>query len=231
LNNHIHILEANDHIQVTLPEKGRTTFPRVPLPATFLLWQSEARMRMFDLLKAHGAETMRTQPAHLPVLATMGAGPFPVNLATRGLGLLPRPERLEEFTLVFEETRIQTEGQPWPETLPRRVEAAQVFYSDPSNFAPGMLGGLDIFEGQTARNLQNYPLASLLYTGEAPRFPSYQFNGVVTLVDPDDARYRFLRASRELFAFDAFHVPQVRYPQGYLFHVVEVRDKTPHPRR
>ncbi|WP_287585931.1 hypothetical protein, partial [Candidatus Borrarchaeum sp.] len=62
-------------------------------------------------------------------------------------------------------------------------------------------------------------------------FPSYQFNGVVGFVDSENPYFRFLRAARELFAFDSFHIPQIRYPYGFLFHVVEIQDKTPFPRR
>jgi hypothetical protein len=222
---------AGDHIQVALLGEDRLSFTRVRLPEVFLQWQSEARMRMFDILKTRGAEAMRMQPAHLPVLATLGEGAFPVNLATRGLGVLPKPEQLEPLAHLFEETRRCTEGRPWPETLSQRVEAVRDFYGDPANFDPWTLGGLEIFEGQTPHNLQRNPLASLLFTGEAPRFPSYQFNGVVAFVGSDDPAYRFLRAARELFAFDAFHIPQTRYPYGYLFHMVEARDKTPYPRK
>ncbi len=45
----------------------------------------------------------------------------------------------------------------------------------------------------------------------------------------DNPYYRFLLAARELFAYDAFHVMQHRYPHGYVFHVCEIIDKTPIP--
>ncbi len=79
--------------------------------------------------------------------------------------------------------------------------------------------------------MRRNPRASLLYTGKAPYYPSYQFNVIVSIIDVDNPYYVFLRAARELFASDAFHIPQTRYPFGYLFHVVEVLDKTPYPRR
>jgi hypothetical protein len=225
----VHI--TGDQIEVASPGQDRLTFPRVRLPEVFLQWQSEARMRMFAVLQSRGAGEMKMQPAHLPVLATLGEVSFPVNLTTRGPGVLPKPDQLEPLTHRFEETRRRTEGRPWPETLSLRVEAVRDFYGDPANFDSWLLGGLEIFEGRTPHNLKRHPLASLLFTGEAPRFPSYQFNGVVAFIGPDDLSDRFLLAARVLFAFDVFHVPQTRYPYGYLFHVVEARDKTPHPRR
>ena len=205
-------------------------FERSRLPDSFLRWQSEARLRLLRLMSEQGAEAVRVNPAHLPVVATIGIGAFPANLACRGIGVLPCRDRLEEFTQLLEQARLAGEGEPPPVTLARRAEAAAKVYADPGCFDQTVLGGLEIFEGQTAANLLRNPLASLLYVGEAPHFLSYQLNCVVQTVGDQDPSYRFLRAARELFARDHFHVTQKRYPGGYLFHVVEVRDKTPYPR-
>lgn len=207
------------------------TFEYQPLPEDFLLWQSQARMAAFDAMRAGSAAGVRVMPAHLPVLATFGSPPFQANLSTRGMGLLPRQDLLDSLTQRLEQARQAAQGLDLAASLPARLEAIGSVYADWANFDPFLLGGLEIFEGQTLANLRIHPLASLLYTGEAPRYPSYQFNGVVTLLSPGDPHYRFLLAARELFAQDAFHVHQVHYPYGYLFHVVEVKNKTPYPRR
>jgi hypothetical protein len=218
------------HIEVSLHGE-ELRLERTQLPQAFLEWQSRARLEMFDLLRKQGAQAVRMQPAHLPVLATVGDGPFAINLTTRGIGLLPRPELLERFTWLFQETLREVADLGWEESLERRLAAVQALYADVTRLEPSILGGLEIFEGQTLRNLRQNPLASLLYTGQAPRYPSYQFNGVVCLVGEADPSYRFLLAARELFARDPFHVHQIHYPWGYLFYVVEARDKTPYPRR
>ena len=93
------------------------------------------------------------------------------------------------------------------------------------------MGGLEIFEGQTYKNLLTDPRAALLYSGEAPKFPSYQINGVIKFVNKGDIYFRFLLAARELFARDTFHVHQIHYPFGYLFFPIEIKNKTPFPRR
>jgi hypothetical protein len=227
---HTQILMNAKDIQIILPNHGGVTFPRVALPERFLRWQIEARREMFALLRQKGSSAIRMQPVHLPVLATLGDGVFPINLATRGIGLLPASEYLHEFTHRFEEMRAITEDLPWAETLVQRIEVAQRVYSRPEHFDPWILGGLEIFEGRTLHNIQRFPLASFLYTGEAPKFPSYQFNVVCTIITNENPYYRFLKAARELFAYDAFHIPQVRYPQGFLFHPVEIQDKTPYSR-
>lgn len=203
----------------------------INLPKKFLAWQSRARLEAFEVMRNHQAGAVRSMPAHLPVLATFGEGDFPLNLTTRGIGLLPKAAVLEEVTNRLKVTIRETQGKPWPETLPRRLSAIKAFYENPDLFDETRMGGLEIFEGQTLKNLKADPRAALLYTGSAPDYYSYQLNGYVTLIDQDDVCYRFLLAARELFAQDAFHIHQINYPNGYLFYPVEIKDKTPFPRR
>ncbi len=196
-----------------------------------MIWQSQARLEAFAIMRQQQATAVRSMPAHLPVLASFGEGDFPVNLTTRGIGLLPKGELLAEMTAVLETTIRESAGKPWPDTLPERLNAMQKIYEDPSLLDDTRLGGLEIFEGQTLKNLKADPRAALLYTGTAPRYASYQLNGYIELIEPDNPRYRFLRAARELFAQDVFHIHQLNYPNGYLFYPLAIKDKTPFPRR
>lgn len=221
----------DESLQVTLPGHGRVTLPRVRLPDDFLVWQSQARLGMFRTLEEYGGEAVTMAPAHLPVLASLGNGMFPINLATKGVGVLPRREKLAEFTHKFRKALKSLDESRFGESIIERVRCAREFYSNPELFDPYILGGLEIFEGRTPENLKRSPIASLLYTGEAPKFPSYQLNGVIEFVAQETPHFEFLLAARELFAFDSFHVTQRRYPYGYLFHVVEVRNKSPFPRK
>lgn len=218
-------------ISVKLADGQTFSFPHLSFPASFLEWQSQARLQMFQRMRNAGAEAIRAQPAHLPVLATLGKGNFPVNLTSRGIGLLPKTDALEKYTRLLTVTREENDDKVNEESLPARVGAMSQFYNHSEDVDPMMLGGLEIFEGRTPENIRNNPMVSLLYTGEPPRFPSYQFNGVMEFLTPEDERFKFLLAARELFAFDAFHVTQNRYPFGYAFHLVEILDKTPFSRR
>lgn len=220
-----------EEITVSFPGGRQEAVRTKPFPDPFIKWQVSARMKMFDLLQQKGAGHARSMPGHLPTLATVSDGLFSVNLSTRGLGVLPKPSLLSEMTALFVEAREKAAAGSVEDSLSDRVAAVRAFYGDARNFDPYFLGGLEIFEGQTARNISRTPFASLLYSGEAPVFPSYQFNGVMRVVSGDDPYYLFLLAARELFAFDAFHVRQVRYPFGYLFYLVEEKDKTPFPRK
>ncbi len=199
----------------------------IPLPHKFLRWQSECRLAVIDQLQRKGATFVTRHPAHLPIIATWGEGKFPVNLACKGMGPLPRPENIVGVTEQFEAVQEKYASEPVALSLPARLEIARTFYSDPLNFDPRQLGGLEIFEGCTLSNLRRRPVSSLLFVGEGPGYCSFQLNGVMELVEENDLRRRFLLAARTLFANDSFHISQAGYSYGCLFRPWEIREKTP----
>ena len=201
------------------------------IPSLFLEWQSVSRTSLFNLIREKGTKSIKMQPAHLPVVATLGEGEFSINLANKGLGMLPKDSILEKYVMIFEKVLEETKDMPWDKSIFRRMSVVEEFYSRPENFNTYLLGGLEIFEGKTFANLSKNPLVSLLFTGAAPKFPSYQFNGIMRIMDTNNLYFKFLFAARELFARDPFHVKQTSYPFGYLFYATEIKDKTPFPRK
>ena len=107
------------------------------------------------------------------------------------------------------------------------MRAAREFYSHPEHVDWRRLGLLEIFEGSTLRNLSENPVASVLWTGNAPVFPSFQVDCAVEIMTPEDPRYRFAWAMRRLFEYEPFHVVQTMYPYAYCFWVTGYKDKTP----
>lgn len=234
------IMVQEGHLRLSLGGERWRELPLGELPEDFVAWQREARLALFHwLLPGQGYPALFE--AHLPILATWAKGeagipPLPrsgaqhrprfPNLAAKGFGLLPRPEALAGWTASLETTLSETKGIPRDQSLTQRVQAAQAFYSDPEAADRRCLGGLEIFEGTTFSNLQANPLASLLFVGGGPEYRSFQIDGAVEMVTGDDLRYRFLRAMRGLFEQERFHFQQPDYPWGYIFWVVEVRDKS-----
>jgi hypothetical protein len=202
-----------------------------PLPTVFLQWQSEARLKMFEQIQKGGVNSVKTLPAHLPVLATRSDESQFINLATKGLGLLPEKNKIHEFLKLFKETKDSCDSLPWKDTINKRMETVLKYYKNLDNFDAYYLGGLEIFEGVTFKNIARNPFASLLYTGTAPTFLSFQLNGIIDIIQKENLYYQFLLSARELFAFDSFHVIQSKYPFGYLFYVIDIREKTPVSRK
>ncbi len=199
------------------------------LPWEFLEWQKESRLALFETISKGGMGAVKTMPSHLAVVASLAADGS-INMATKGIGVIPKPDVLEGFTAAFRSTANACKGIEWRMSLERRVRTLLSLYLDLSNMDTTRLGGLEIFEGRTYENLKNDPRASLLFTGEAPKFVSFQIDGQVEFVNRGDPYYEFLLAARELFARDGFHVNQSSYPHGFVFRVSRVTDKRPFTR-
>lgn len=209
---------------------GTLRLPGAELPGPLLDWIDAGRRGTYRALaegagRAGGAEFFAQ---HLPVLVTLREGSaFPFGCANKGVGYLPKPERLEEFCELYRRASRSAQGRPARETLEERIAAAARFGFDRSAVDPRCLGTLEIFEGSTLENLRRHPLAALLFTGHRPTYLSYQVDCAVEILEPGDPRFEFLRLARILFEYDGFHVAQPRFRTAYVFWVCETRDKTP----
>ena len=221
----------------------RTTSGR--LPSRCLDWLASSRLEF--LRDMQSGKAMRFFSAHLPVMTTWpdlkikkaAEAPFAftVNMTVKGIGLLPRPDLLADYTDILEGALAASRTRPWAESLSMRIEASARLYSNTENFDPTVIGGLEIFAGKTAANMRENPKVSLLYSGMENKdasgplsYISFQVNGFTRILEKGDPYYRFLLASRKLFEFEKFHLFQADYPFGYLIRVEEVLDKSPFPK-
>ena len=196
------------------------------LPPEFIEWQMSERRAMYSLV-AKGQRPTEFG-AHLPVAVTLNQErSFPVHSAAKGVGFLPCDEYIDEYIARIGECLADCEGRPWKESLGERIAVISSFYDRHDHIDFRRLGLLEIFQGQTFRNLQTDPRLTLHYTGEGPDYPSYQVNTVVEIVDPEDKRFQFIYLVRQLFEHDHFHIHQPDYPTAYVAWVQEVYDKSP----
>ncbi len=207
----------------------RHCYPRARLPESFVQWIVEGRNAMYDLLEGKGhAPFFGT---HLPVVVTYSRGDaFPFNTGNKGVGLAPVLARMDHYCGRYQRTFEQCAEKSWEESLSGRLAAVREFVNG-NDVSDEVLISLEIFEKTTFANLCDFPLATLHYTGDGPVYRSYQVNAVVQIVPPEHPVYRFAFLSRQLFEYDSFHITQTTFPYAYIFYPVEVRDKTPYPRR
>ncbi|MDZ7372718.1 MAG: hypothetical protein ONB23_01995 [candidate division KSB1 bacterium] len=203
----------------------------VPMPEEFVRWQLEARRHLYRRL-SEAKEEVHFAPPHLPVLATRNPreSDHPINLSVKGIALFPVRELLGPIVQQIERMLAQAAPSPLPLSLAQRSDFVAGLFREPGEVDRYAFGGLEIFEGTTFRNLGRDPRATLLFVGDGPEYPCYQFDVVSEIVREGDLRYRYLSGLRRLFEGDSFHVRQTRYPWGYVFWIVGVRDKTPRPR-
>lgn len=198
------------------------------LPDAFVRWQLDYKHSIYDAIARD--EYVAFNAGHLPVVGTWQEGSITPNLANKGVGFTPKDEHMEHYLGLVESAVEQISELPphaVNETRDLRINTAREFYKHPEHVDWRRLGLLEIFEGSTFKNLTENPVASVLWTGNAPVFVSYQVDCVVEIITPEDPRYRFSWAMRRLFEYEPFHVVQTMYPYAYCFWVVNAQNKTP----
>ncbi len=196
------------------------------LPESFMKWQMDARTLAFK--KLEGREAISMMSAHLPTVVTYSKKSG-ICTATKGTGLIPAEKHLHEITKAMRECLKEIAGKAWddPRVVEARTGAMKLLYEHPERIDRRMLGGIEIFMGQTYKNILERPFATLHYTGAGPGYCSYQVNCVVKVIGEGDKEFDFLYNARQLFEKDMFHISQKSYPLGYLFFVEKVFDKFP----
>jgi hypothetical protein len=202
-------------------------FTITELPEKFVEWQLDYKRRIYDAIAKD--EYIAFNAGHLPVVGTLGEG-FVPNLANKGVGFTPKDEHIEHYVKLVEDTVERIQALPphaVDETRDLRIATAREFYAHPEHIDWRRLGLLEIFEGDTYRNLTRRPMASVLWTGQSPIFVSFQVDCAVEIIPKDNPRYRFSWAMRRLFEYEPFHVVQTMFPYAYTFWVYGFHDKTP----
>ncbi len=198
------------------------------LPPRFVRWQIEYKNKIYDAIERD--EYIAFNAGHLPVVGTWNSrNPVP-NLANKGVGFTPKDEYLDHYLNLVESAVEQIKHLPphaVNETRALRLATAREFYKHPEHIDWRRLGLLEIFEGDTYKNLVEHPFASVLWTGNAPVFISFQVDCVVEIMTPEDPRYRFCWAMRRLFEYEPFHVVQTIFPYSYCFWIYDYKEKTP----
>ncbi len=219
----VHVNDASLEIATA---EGDRSYPVREMPDELFSWQLDSRRAIFEAI-ANGTRPTDFH-AHLPVVATFNEElPFPVHTATKGTGLLPGDEHLDEYIAAASTCLDDAKDKPWNESQASRIAIAKRLYEKPEHIDRRKLGLVEIFQGQTYRNLKRNPLMTIHYTGSGPAYPSYQLNGVVEQIGPGDARFDFLHLMRMLFEYNSFHIQQPAYPSGYVFWLSEIFDKSP----
>ena len=198
------------------------------LPENFVQWQLDYKRRVYDAISKD--EYIAFNAGHLPVVGTWDDNGLVPNLANKGVGFTPRDEHLEHYIGIVEDAVERISKLPphaVDDTRELRIGAAREFYAHPEHIDWRRLGLLEIFEGETYRNVMRRPLASVLWTGQSPVFVSFQVDCAVEVIPKEHPRYRFSWAMRRLFEYEPFHVVQTMFPYAYTFWVTGWHDKTP----
>ncbi|MCX7751159.1 MAG: hypothetical protein N2320_06475 [Candidatus Bipolaricaulota bacterium] len=197
--------------------------PLVPLPDPLWEWQLRTRIANLNFFLTGGGE--HDFAVHTGYMATVGTPEaFPLGLAAKGIGLLPRGE-LAPLTAEIEGlvARALAEGEKG--TREERLRFLVRLYEEVP-LDRRVLTTIELYGKGTWRNVLGDPRCAVLFSSY--RGTSYAVDGVVEIHPPGDPVYRYVVALHDLF-----HPPRGgrrEFPAVYRIWAAEVWDKTPGPR-
>lgn len=208
-------------------------FPIVELPDEYLEWNYSSRLKQLAEYREMLAGDIRRTPTlsgpHSGMVATHGAARrdahFTLNNAVKGVGWLPRPEKLDEVRELFERT--------WEEPLPRKLAVLESLYSRGREiFDPTKQTSLELyprpgFETQTFLNQMADAGVTIVFL-DMPK--SYKLRCVVEMLHPENpnlTEYERKVVEYINLVHDYFHGRAPRPSIGVLYHVVQVFDNSP----
>ncbi|MEO0117182.1 MAG: hypothetical protein ABIK97_06570 [candidate division WOR-3 bacterium] len=196
------------------------------LPEDFLRWNFAKRIEMLENLKA-GKSPSLTGP-HSGMVASYGGrrrdSQFSINCAVKGIGFIPKEEKLDEVINLLKNTirdsisqkisRLESLYQAGEEIFDLTKQTSLELYSTPD------------FETHTFLNQMANPAVAIVFLD----FPSYELKALTQLIHPDNPKltpYEKKAVEYINLVHDYFHSESPKKSIGVIYHIIEVFDNTP----
>ncbi len=167
--------------------------PLAELPDRFVSWSFQERIIKLGEIATKGFDTRDLDGPHNACVATFGGvdrGSFTsLNTAYKGMGFMPRPERLAE---AVQELQVKSEvmaraGLSLPARMARALEVLEDLYRQPDLFDRRRQVSLELFAtpGFTTHTFANM-LANPVCSASFLAFPTFELRCIPQLLHPDD---------------------------------------------
>lgn len=244
-----------DRIVISIEGKKKE-FPVQELSQDFVSWNLGQRITVLQhMLAAIGSKDTPKHGgggfgAHLPVYMTYNPQEslFPVNAANKGTGFVAKEEYLdyyiEKFQTVYKQTEMPADASAKEKeaSVRMRIQTILEFYENTDKIDLRCLAGLEIWPGNSSRNVLLDPRVSLHFLGmpshgNPMRYNQWQVNCIWEKIDHKDKRFAFGVALRQLTlghvgrSFVPGHIPveqtpiRGEHPFGWNLWVIETLDK------
>lgn len=199
----------------------------VNLPEDFLKWNFE--FRLADLGKIRNGEMPSVSGPHDGMVASHGMkrkdSEFDINNAVKGVGWLPKPEKLPELIAMLKRT--------WNDSMEQKLVTLESLYKHGSEIldltkqASLELYATPGFETHTFLNQMVDPGVAIVFL-DLPK--SYELRCVAQMLHPDDpglSEYEKQVVEYINLIHDYFHGQAPRKSIAVIYHVVQVFDNSP----
>ncbi len=196
------------------------------LPDKFIEWSIKKRLATVERIRKN--EMPELAGAHNGMVASHGMrrldSKFTINCAVKGMGFLPKSEKLEELLNLLAATKDSS--------VERKITILESLYNNGKDiFDRTKQVSLELyatpeFETHTFLNQMTDPGVSIVFLD----FPSYELRCIAQLLHPNDpklSKYEQKVVEYINAIHDYFHGAAPRKSIGVIYHVIEVFDNTP----
>jgi hypothetical protein len=202
------------------------TFQLVDLPDDFVKWSAERRLETLERVRKNQMPSL--SGPHNGMVASYGLkrkdSQFKINNAVKGMGFLPKREKVKELINILETTKDSSEEY--------KLGVLENLYKNPDEyFTRKGLVSLELyatpeFETHTFLNQMENPAVSIVFLD----IPSFEVRAIARMVHPDDPaldEYERDICKYANLIHSYFHGEFPREFIGVIYYVVEVFDNTP----
>lgn len=211
--------------------------PLVDLPNAFLRWSLDERKERLRRLAEHGFSKRDLAGPHNACVATYGGPPrdssVSLNTAYKGMGLLPRADKLATTIAMLKEAHkeIETSQGAGMAQLYAKIRVLAKLYGEPSSFDRRKQVSLELFSHptfftHTFLNMLANPIASASFLA----YPTFELRSVPQLLhakDPHLTRQERLTVDYVNTVHDFIHSGDGTQRIACIYHIIEVFEDTP----
>jgi hypothetical protein len=196
------------------------------LPKAFLDWNFAARHGYLETIRK--GEMPSLAGPHNGIVASHGLkrndAQFALNNAVKGMGFIPKPERLAEMIALLKKT--------WNDSMDQKVNLLDSLYTnhqdyyDKTKMVSLELYSTPNFETHTFLNQMTDPGVAIVFMA----IPTYEVRAVAQMLHPKDPQltaYEKQVVEWINTVHDYFHGDMGRQSIGVIYHVTEVFDSSP----
>ena len=223
--------EGKDFVKAEIDGKFKK-FKLAKFPEKFIKWNTEKRLEQLNVFKSmmRGKQEGSIELAgpHNGIVATFGYAredsKFKLNNAVKGMGFLPKREKIKEINKLLDETA----NSPMPE----KMEILTKFYENPDSvFAMDKQISLELYSTpefitQTFVNQMIRPVSTIVFLD----IPSFKLKTIARLLDPNNPNLS--EYERDVVEYvnkmhSYFHGHFSRDFIAVIYYVIEVYDNSP----
>lgn len=202
------------------------TFQIVDVPDNFVKWSVDRRLETLDRVKRN--EMPSLSGPHNGIVASYGLrrkdSRFIINNAVKGMGFLPKPEKIDYLIQLLESTKDSSDEY--------KLSVLESLYLNADEyFTRKGLISLELyttpeFETHTFLNVMENPAVSIVFLD----IPSYEVRAIGHMLHPEDPSLSDFEKKAVKYAnliHSYFHGEFSKEFIGVIYYVVEVFDNTP----